>query len=186
MYFFETIKCENFEAFNLSYHEKRVADTISMNLNLQDYIYAPSDKLFRCKLVYNENSIIKVEYYPYKKKKIKSFKLIFDDEIDYSKKYLNRDALDNLYAQKEQFDEIIIVKNNKITDTSIASIAVFDGNIWSTPKEPLLEGTTRARLLEEGKIFEKHISVKMLKNAKKLALMSSMIGFDKIEGYSFF
>ncbi len=186
MKYFETIKCDDYEIFNLEYHEKRVARTIGMNLNLQEYIYPLTNELLRCKLIYNEEGIEDVQYFKYKKREIKSFKLIFDDKIDYSKKYLNRDNIDKLFSQKKEADEIIIIKNGIVTDTSIANIAIFDDSNWITSKNPLLEGTTRAKLLEEKDIFEKDITVEMLRNAKRIALMNAMIGFDIIEDYSFF
>lgn len=80
--------------------KKRVANTIGLNFNLQEYIYAPSSKLFRCKLIYDENSILDVLYFPYEKREIKIFKLIFDDEIEYSKKYLNRQNIDKLFEKR--------------------------------------------------------------------------------------
>lgn len=186
MQYFETIKCDDNEVLNLSFHEKRVARTIGMNLNLQEYIYPISSKLLRCKVIYDENSILSVDYFEYKKREIKSLKLIFDDEIEYSKKLLNRESLDNLFSKKEDADEIIIVKNNLITDTTIANIAIFDGDNWLTPKKPLLEGTTRDRLLEDRFLIEKDITVEMLKNSKKIALMNAMIDFDVLEDYSLF
>ena len=185
MQFFETIKCDDFEVFNLDYHQKRVASTIGLNLNLAEYIYPTSSKLLRCKLIYSENGVEDVQYFEYKKKEIKSFKLVFDDAIDYSKKYLDRSCIDKLCEKKQNADEIIIVKNDLLTDTSIANIAIFDGQNWLTPKIALLEGTTRARLLEEKMIFEKDITVDMLKAAKKIALMNAMIDFDVLEDYSF-
>ena len=36
--YFETIKCDDYEIFNLDYHNKRIANTIGLNLNLQEYI----------------------------------------------------------------------------------------------------------------------------------------------------
>jgi len=184
--YFETIKCEDEEVFNLDFHNKRVANTIGLNLNLQEYIYPMSEELLRCKVIYTKEGIEDVQYFKYKKREIKSFKLIFDDEIDYSKKYLDRTSLDNLFNQKEDADEIIIIKNNLLTDTSIANIAIFDGSNWITPKTPLLYGTTRARLLENKMIFEKDITVDMLQGAKKIALMNAMIDFDILEDYSSF
>ena len=184
--YFETIKCDDYEIFNLLYHEKRVSKAIGMNLNLQDYIYPPTNQLFRCKLIYSEEGVLDVQYFKYEKREIKSFKLIYDDKIEYSKKYLDRTSLDELFKKKEEADEIIIVKNGFITDTSIANIAIFDGSNWLSPKTTLLNGTTRARMLEEKKIFEEDITVTMLKNAKKIALMNAMIGFDIKENYSFF
>lgn len=182
--YFETIKCEDFEIFNLEYHNKRVATTIGLNINLQEYIYPPSEQLLRCKITYNDYEVLNVEYFPYIKREIKSFKLIFDDEISYNKKYLNRENLDILFSKKDSADEIIIIKNGIVTDTSIANIAIFYENIWLTSKNCLLNGTTKTRLLEEKFLIEKDITPKMLKNASKIALMNAMIGFDIKEDYT--
>ncbi|MCG3685080.1 aminotransferase class IV family protein [Aliarcobacter butzleri] len=181
--YFETIKCEDFEVFNLNYHQKRVANTIGLNINLQEYINPISEELLRCKLIYDENGVVDVLYFPYKKREIKSFKIIFDNEIEYSKKYLNRAKLDELYEKKNDCDEVIIIKNEIVTDTTIANIAIFYENSWITSKNCLLGGTTRARLLEEKKLFEKDITLDMLKNASKVALMNAMIGFDEIKDF---
>lgn len=181
--YFETIKCEDFEVFNLDYHQKRVANTIGLNINLQEYINPISEELLRCKLIYDENGVVDVLYFPYKKREIKSFKIIFDNEIEYSKKYLNRAKLDELYEKKDDCDEVIIIKNEIVTDTTIANIAIFYENSWITSKNCLLGGTTRARLLEEKKMFEKDITLDMLKNTSKVALMNAMIGFDEIKDF---
>ncbi|MDS1314255.1 aminotransferase class IV family protein [Aliarcobacter butzleri] len=181
--YFETIKCEDFEVFNLDYHQKRVANTIGLNINLQEYINPISEELLRCKLIYDENGVVDVLYFPYKKREIKSFKIIFDNEIEYSKKYLNRAKLDELYEKRDDCDEVIIIKNEIVTDTTIANIAIFYENSWITSKNCLLDGTTRARLLEEKKLFEKDITLDMLKNASKVALMNAMIGFDEIKNF---
>ncbi|MDN5113470.1 aminotransferase class IV family protein [Aliarcobacter butzleri] len=181
--YFETIKCEDFEVFNLDYHQKRVANTIGLNINLQEYINPISEELLRCKLIYDENGVVDVLYFPYKKREIKSFKIIFDNEIEYSKKYLNRAKLDELYEKRDDCDEVIIIKNEIVTDTTIANIAIFYENSWITSKNCLLGGTTRARLLEEKKLLEKDITLDMLKNASKVALMNAMIGFDEIKDF---
>ncbi|MDN5124887.1 aminotransferase class IV family protein [Aliarcobacter butzleri] len=181
--YFETIKCEDFEVFNLDYHQKRVANTIGLNINLQEYINPISEELLRCKLIYDENEVVDVLYFPYKKREIKSFKIIFDNEIEYLKKYLNRAKLDELYEKRDDCDEVIIIKNEIVTDTTIANIAIFYENSWITSKNCLLGGTTRARLLEEKKLLEKDITLDMLKNASKVALMNAMIGFDEIKNF---
>lgn len=183
--FFETIKCEDYEVFNLNFHEDRVAKTIAKNLNLQDYIYPHSNELLRCKVVYDESSILSVDFFPYKKREINTFKIIEVDELEYSKKYFDRTELEQLFDKRESCDEIIIIINGLVTDTSIANIAIFDGDNWITPKKPLLVGTTRARLLKNAELIEKDITFEMLLNSKKLALMNAMIDFDIIENYSF-
>ena len=143
--FFETIKCEDFEIFNLEYHQKRVAKTIGKNFDLQEYINPPTNELLRCKIVYNKDEILSVDYFPYQRRDIKSFKIVVDNSLDYSKKYLNRDKLDKLFLKKDSCDEIIILKNKVVTDTSIANIAIFYDGVWITSKNCLLEGTSRAR-----------------------------------------
>ena len=182
--YFETIKCDDFEIFNLEYHNKRVANTIGLNINLQEYIYPPNENTLRCKVTYNDYEVLNVEYFPYTKREINSFKLVFNDEISYSKKYLDRKNIDDLFSKKENADEIIIIKNGVVTDTSIANIAIFYENIWITSKNCLLNGTTKARLIEDKFLIEKNISFDMLKKASKIALMNAMIDFDVKENYT--
>ncbi|AXX88150.1 branched-chain amino acid aminotransferase, possible 4-amino-4-deoxychorismate lyase PabC [Malaciobacter marinus] len=184
--YFETIKCEDYEVFNLSYHNKRIAKTIARNFDLSEYISPLNEKLLRCKVIYNSDEIIDIKYFEYKKKEIKNFKIIKNDKIEYSKKYLNRDSLNKLFEQKESCDEIMIFKNSLLTDTSIANIAIFYDNSWITPKKPLLNGTTRQRYINSGFIKEADITLAMLKNAKKIALLNAMIDFDILEDYSLF
>ena len=46
-----------------------------------------------------------------------------------------------------------------------------------------MEGTTKSRLLEERFLIEKDITIEMLKDAKKIALMNAMIDFDILDEY---
>ena len=182
--FFETIKCYKADALHLKYHNARITRTIGININLYDFVHSPNNKLLKCKVLYNSDGILDISYEPYKKREPKSFKIIEDDTIEYKYKSINRTYINRLFEQRKNADEIIIVKNKLITDTSIANIAIFDGKKWLTPKTPLLLGTTRARLLEKQKIIEADIDTKQLLNAKKIALMNAMIDFDIIEDYT--
>jgi len=74
-------------------------------------------------------------------------------------------------------DEIIIEQNGYLTDTTIANIAFYDGERWITPAKPLLKGTMRAKLLDEGLLHEKEIKKEDLKNYSQVALINAMIGF---------
>ncbi|WP_404318860.1 aminotransferase class IV [Malaciobacter canalis] len=184
--YFETVKCEDYEVFNLTYHNKRIAKTIAKNFDLSEYITPLNEKLLRCKIVYNSDEIIDIKYFEYKKKDIRNFKIIKDDKIEYSKKYLNRDSLNKLFEQKESCDEIMIFKNSLLTDTSIANIGIYYDNSWITPKKPLLNGTTRQRYINSGFLKEADITLKMLKESKKIALLNAMIDFDILEDYSLY
>lgn len=183
--YFETIKCEDEDIYNIHYHNKRVSNTISKNLDLNEYIYPPNEKLLKCKVIYNEEGIKEVSFQEYTKREINSFKLIYDDTIEYSKKSVERKDINKLFEKKENADEIIIIKNNLVTDTSIANIAIYDGTSWLTPKKPLLYGTTRARFLENKELIEANITVDMLLKSKRIALLNAMIDMDIKDDYSF-
>jgi len=178
--YFETIKCDDYEVFNLDYHKRRIVNTIGLNIALEEYIYPPSKDLLKCKLIYDESGIINIEYTPYKMRVIDTLKLIYDDNISYKYKLILRDNIDKLYMKREDCDDIVIVKNGLITDTSIANIAVMIDDIWYTPKTPLLYGTSRARYLDAKVISEKDITVDEFNKASKIALMNAMIDFYEI------
>ena len=188
--FLETIKAVDGKIYNILYHQQRYEDVLKdfgmwEYKNLYEYINPPKNGVYRCRLTYSLNPhAINVSYYQYSKKKISSLKIVYDN-IKYCKKYKNRDELDELYKLKDDCDDILIVKDSLITDTSIANIAFFDGLFWLTPKLPLLKGTTRQRLLDDGKIQEANICVNDLKKFKKVALLNAMIDFDIISNMIF-
>ncbi|MGB3750092.1 MAG: aminotransferase class IV [Arcobacteraceae bacterium] len=183
MNYFETIKCDDMEVYNLEYHQKRISRTIAKNITLLDYIYPASSDLLKCKVTYNDDEIIDVSFSSYKKRTIKKLKLIYADSIEYGFKYENRKQLESLYNQREKADDIIIIKNGLITDTTIANIAIYLDDRWITPKTPLLLGTTRQRYIDNGTLKEENISVSQLQKAKKIALLNAMIDFDIIDDF---
>lgn len=182
-FLFETIKLVDGETFYLSYHLKRMVKSLGFvpKFDLKQVLKTDKKGLVRAKVIYHKSGeLVKVEFFEYKMREFSEFKLVNID-FGYDKKYLIRDDIE---AAKGKNDEIIMVKNGLITDTSIANIAVFDGE-WLTPKTPLLNGTTMARLLNEGMLKECNIDVNMLMNAKKFAIMNAMIGFFEIKNFKF-
>ena len=182
--YLETIKAVDGKIYNLEFHQWRLDGVlkslgVTKTYQLVEHISAPQDGFFRCRIVYDAKNI-EVEYIPYVKRDVKRLKLIYNDEIEYEKKYANRELLDSLFALKAECDDILIVKSGLITDTSIANIAFFDGEQWLTPKRPLLRGTTRERYLKSKKIVEKDIFVDDLQEFSKIALMNAMVDFDII------
>ncbi|MBA1432295.1 MAG: aminotransferase class IV [Epsilonproteobacteria bacterium] len=183
--FLETIKVVDGLASNLEYHQRRYEAVlnsygIKQFAELSTLIDAPKEGLYRCRLVYDLKGNIACSYHPYVKRKIASLKLITADKLEYSKKYADREALDALFAKRSGCDDVLIVKNGLLYDTTIANIALFDGKKWVTPKKPLLTGTTRERLLESGFLTPKDISVSDLKEYTQIAVMNAMIDFDII------
>ncbi len=180
--YLETIKAVDGKIFNIFYHQKRYESVlnsfgIQKYENLLEYLNPPQKGLYRCRVVYSFDTI-SVTYHLYKKRDIQTLKLVYDDNIKYDLKSENRERLNDLFQQKNNCNDILIVKNRLITDTTIANIAFFKDGIWFTPKEPLLKGTTRARLLDEGKIVEKSIRVTDIFNYTQVALLNAMIDFD--------
>lgn len=188
--FFETIKAVDGKLFNLPYHQRRYESVLNSfgikdTQNLESFIKPPQSGLYRCRFVYDIKGSIAVTYHEYNKRDVSSLKLIFNNDIDYSFKSTNRDEIDILYKQRDKSDDILIIKNLLVTDTSITNIALYKNGIWITPKAPLLKGTTRARLLDEGKIVEADIKVSELREFSKVALLNAMIDFDVLDRCEF-
>ena len=180
----ETIRIKDGKVYNIEYHNRRVDRSrfelfgIDSKIDLRDYIAPPRDNgIFRCRVIYNRSDIVSVEYIPYKKREFKSF-MVVESSIEYRYKYANRDELNILKEQYSSYSDIIIKKSGFLTDTSIANIAFFDGDIWVTPRRPLLRGTIREKLIDENKILEKDIKSEDLKHFSHFALMNAMIGFQ--------
>ena len=176
----ETIKIEDGQVINIEWHNRRcnksrleLFDEKKL-LNLEEFIEAPKKGLYRCRILY-DSKINSVEYIPYTPKKIKSFKIV-KSNINYSYKYSDREELNELLDNA--YDDIIIEKNSLLTDTTIANIAFYDGKQWSTPINPLLEGTLREKLLSEEFLILKNIKSEDIKNYSHFALMNAMIGFQ--------
>lgn len=127
----------------------------------------------RCRVTYGRG-IENIEYEPYSLKLIRSLKLVWDDAIDYSHKYKNRDSLNILLEDRGSKDEILIVRNGLITDTSFTNIIFLQNGYWYTPAMPLLPGTRRAEYLLNRKIFPRNIRPEELKYYEEARLINAM------------
>ena len=184
---FETIKVENGEVRNLTYHQQRV--NRSSNVNLLDYISRsvtlPISGVYKLRITYSLHSIESHEIVLYTPKKIESLKIVVDNEIEYHKKFNDRTYLSTLSAQREDCDDILIIKNNLVSDTSFANIIFFDGEKWVTPNSPLLEGSCRARLICQNIISPQVISQDDLKSFSSFMIINAMLDFDLARAVDF-
>jgi len=167
---------------NIQYHNRRMNKTRydffkEKPLNLKDYIKPVKNK--RVRVTYAKN-IENVEYFELKKRTFKTFKIVHSN-IAYPYKYADRDELNSL--KPEGCDEIIIVKNSLVTDTTISNLAFFDGKKWITPKTPLLKGTKREELLIKNKISPADINIKDLNSFSKIAMINAVLGFFVIDDF---
>jgi 4-amino-4-deoxychorismate lyase len=179
---FETIRIESGIPMYLSWHEARMAVArkeiwgIEASIKLEDILDVPAEcskGLVRCNIYYDQE-IQDISFKTYHKKPIRSLKLVRYDPVDYHVKYSDRSVLQSLLEQRGECDEIIIVKHGLITDTSMSNLVFFDGNKWITPARPLLNGTTRQRLLSEGKIFTGEIKPEDLPRFPGVKLINVM------------
>jgi len=184
---FETIKVKNNSLLNLDYHNARVNKSRKELYNAEDnwdisqMINLPvfnKDIVYKCRFIY-EKELVSIEFQPYSIRQINTLKLLVNEDIEYNYKYFNRNDLDVLKWSSQQTDEIIIVKNNRLTDISYANIAFFDGSKWFTPATPLLKGTKRQKYIEEQVINEAEIAVNNLYLFRKARIINAMIDLDE-------
>lgn len=178
----------NGRIYNLKRHEARVRSSrialfgSSNRLRLRHYIQLTSSLtsgLVKCRITYGHN-VEQVEYEKYRPKTIKTLKIINGDHVSYIHKYADRSSINSLYSQRGDNDDILIIKNGYVTDSSYSNVALLQGNQWYTPSTYLLSGTKRAQLIAQGKVKVRDIKVSDLRQYSKLCLFNAMIGFNKV------
>lgn len=182
----ETLKIEEGIPCHLEWHQRRMDYAFHMlfgsnnPMQLADLITVPKSYeggILKCRFLYNSRDF-EIEYSEHTPRQVSTLKLVHCDSIDYTHKYTNRNMIESLLEQKIQADDILIVRDGLITDTSYHNIVFFDGKQWLTPEEPLLEGTARNRLLSEGKIGTAHIRAEDLHHFKTFRLINALIDFE--------
>lgn len=182
----ETIKCRDGELYNLAFHQSRFDAARESHfpeapkLNLSHLVQVPEEfreGLFRCRVLYSE-TIEKIEFLPHRIREVRHLRLIEDNTIAYPYKYSDRSRLDDLFEQRANCDDILIVKDRCITDSYYANPIFFDGRKWWATDMPLLPGTQRARLLAEGKVSECRITVDDLSKYEKVGLVNALQDMD--------
>lgn len=187
----ETIRTENGRLLNICLHNERIIRSLygvfglRKIIDLEKIITVPeyADKgIFKCRVEY-DREIRKVEFLPYRIKKISSLKLVDNDYIEYGYKYIERGVIEELMSRKEDCDDIIIVKNGNVTDSSFANLIFLDpSGKWVTPSTYLLNGTKRSSLLQNGVIIEKAVSHKDITYYSEVKLINAMLNIDDTEG----
>lgn len=185
--FIETICIENGVIHHLALHNERMNRTRrevlgqTNALNLSDFIQPDNySERTKCRVEYAEG-IRKVEYAPYHIRPVYSLKLVSVDKIEYPYKSADRCLLNDLFACKEACDDILIIRHGLLTDTSICNLALWNGQDWVTPADPLLPGTMRAALLDKGLIISGSIRSEDLPAYSRIRLFNAMIRFGEIE-----
>ncbi len=183
---FEVIKVQNRQLQNIDYHNDRLNHSvlaifgIENHIDLEKFIKIPvdlDDQIYKCRVIYS-NKIEKIQFELYTQKIINSLKLVECNDIDYRYKYFDRSKINELFEKRENCDDILIVKNGFVSDTSYANIIFWDGSRWVTPSSPLLPGTKRQKLIDHNIIIEKEIRVRDLPSFEKARIINAMIDLE--------
>ncbi len=181
--FIETLKLKDGQLLFLQDHQRRMERTFANFFcgkkvpALQDALGSlPSKGEFRVRVLYDVK-IQKTEVFPLIPRNFVSLQLV-ETDLNYDFKFADRKTLQSLYESRRNADEILIIRDGLITDTSISNVCFFDGQDWFTPESCLLEGTARERLLKEGRIDTRKITVNDLGNYQKVRLINSLIDFE--------
>lgn len=187
--FIETIRIEGGKIWNLPYHQKRLnrtmahfwpeANIIDLKEALKD---APlTEEETKARVVYDKDGVRDVSFAAYHPLNIHSLKLVTCNDTNYDYKSADRSHLQKLKEQRGDCDEIIIVRNGLLTDTSYSNIALFDGEHWYTPKHPLLKGTMRQSLIDQGILQECVLRPEDLNRFTKVSLINAMMPLGFLE-----
>lgn len=153
---------------------------VQSNLKLELFLSVPvhlKDKTLKCRVTYGRD-ILNIEYDLYNIKPIKSLQLVLDDTIDYSFKYADRTKLTALYDLKGHSDDILIVKDGYITDSSSANIILKKGGKWYSPQNPLLMGTRLENYIREGRVTPALLHPKDLPLFQEARIINAMISIE--------
>lgn len=182
----ESIKVQDGRLLNIEWHNKRFnkarneAFGLTEVLDLAQVICIPETAnvgIYKCRVLYSE-FIQEIQFEAYSPRQIKTLKLVYSDTIDYHLKYEDRAALAELVAQKGDADDILIVKDGCITDTSFSNIAFFDGKQWYTPNTYLLNGSKREQLLANGTLLETRITPTDLSKYCDCRMINAMLEWE--------
>lgn len=186
--FVESLKLEDGKIQNLDYHTERLTRSRkefypeAEDINLESQLIIPEkykSGLFKMRVLYGR-TIDKIEFEPYIFRTVKSLKVVHHESIDYHLKFTDRQILQELFAQRADCDDIIIIKNGFVTDSFAANLLFFDGDKWYTPTTPLLKGTKRQFLLDRGFIAEKEIREEDIKTYQKVGLINALIDIEEM------
>jgi len=184
----ETIRVRNNRLENLDFHNARLNYSrkallhVGENWDLSEMINIPGLNpavTYRCRFLYSRDVDL-VEFLPYTPRFIDKLYMVPAKDIDYSFKYADRKALENLRNEitNEPNADILIISDGLVTDTTFSNIAFYDGTGWVTPAFPLLNGTKRAYYLQSGVLREKKITPRDVFKYGKARLINSMLDLE--------
>lgn len=183
--FIESIKIEDQKIFLAELHQKRVNETFKYFgkessidiLKIFKSLNIDEDGLYKLKITYDLDRSFRTQLIPYAISEIDDFQLVVNNTYDYSFKFDDRTEFEKMKT-KARTEEIIIVKNNHITDTSFSNLLFLKGKEWFTPTTFLLNGVQRQHLLKNKKIKETEINLTNIREFSHFQVINALNYFD--------
>jgi 4-amino-4-deoxychorismate lyase len=184
--FIETIRFSGGRLHNIERHKRRIESALGgqpdwdTDYFLSEVAIGIPEGIYKVRIVYDQK-VASVTTKPYNIRPVRSLTLVFNNDIVYDHKFEDRSELERLFARRINRDDVLIVKNGFVTDTSYANIIFLKGNEWVTPDTYLLNGTMRQTLLANGRITEQSITPEDLAAFSHFKLINAMLGADAPE-----
>ena len=178
----ESIRIKNGRRYLLDYHSKRLNHSLKIlygiddPIDLRKLIKVPDDSkkgVFKCSVVY-DNKSLSVSFTPYQPIPVQTLRIVHDRNIRYDHKFTERGNFNQLLNLRSGCDDVLIVRDGLVSDTSICNIVFMKDGNWVTPKSCLLRGVQRQYLLHTGRIKEVNITLQQLYTASHFKLINAM------------
>lgn len=185
--FFESIRLVNGRVMNLPFHQKRVnqtckdfyLDTIPL-LSIIQSTDLPHIGVYKIRIDYG-GDVPTIHWKAYEIKQLRTLRLLDISSYTYDYKFSNRKFLDSCHSEKREADDCLLVKNNRITDTTYGSILLKKNKQWYTPKSVLLPSTMRSKLLHQKRIQPIEVTIANLYNFDYFKVINAMRPFSLVD-----
>lgn len=158
--FIESVRISQGRVMLASFHECRMSDTCMETygrfrlpplsaIEIPDWCRAGEVKM---RIVYGED-LEEVSFSKYECRDIKTLKIMeVGPDMDYHLKYADRSCIERFYNMREDCDDILMVRDGKICDTSYTNVILTDGKRKFVPSTFLLPGVMRSWLISSGEV----------------------------------
>ena len=181
--FIETIRIQDGHVCHLSDHADRMrrtadhfgftAPTLPHDLEAR----LPADLrtgTVRCRVLY-DHTLREVTFTPYRRRQIERLFAVDAGTTDYAFKYADRAPLTRPQISLAKTDELLFIRDGRLTDTSYTNLVLRRGDELVTPDTFLLDGTCRRRLLREGVVHTEPVRLHDLPTYDELLLINAMM-----------
>lgn len=184
--FIESIRLEDGQIFLAELHQQRIDGTLrhfgsSAKINITEILQSVQTEqhgLFKLRIVYDLKDVVDVKIILYVPQKHTEFQLVENNTINYNFKSENREEFQQM-KKAASGEEIIVVQNNHLTDTSYSNLIFYKNKQVFTPDAYLLNGVQRQHLLRAGKINTTAVTLDNFTDFSHFQLINAMNRFGE-------